>query len=101
MKVKKNGIQIRVVDKGVGLDKKDLDNLFQKFYRSEHVLRDFQGTGLGLFVVKQFIEAHGGHVWAKSHGIGKGSEFGFWIPKRQPSPVPADKKESKSLAEEK
>ena len=76
------GFQVRVVDSGVGMDKKDLDNLFEKFYRSPHVLRDFQGTGLGLFVVKEFIQAHGGRVWAKSGGVGKGSEFGFWIPSR-------------------
>jgi len=79
---KNSGIAARVCDKGVGLDKDDIKNLFQKFYRSPHVLRDYQGTGLGLFVVKQFIEAHGGRVWAKSKGIGKGSEFGFWIPLR-------------------
>jgi signal transduction histidine kinase len=76
----KDGVNVRVADQGVGLDAKDLKNLFQKFYRSEHVVRDFQGTGLGLFVVKEFAEAHGGHVWAKSEGVGKGSEFGFWVP---------------------
>lgn len=74
------GIFLRVVDRGVGLDKKDLKNLFQKFYRSPNVLRDFQGTGLGLFVVRQFVEAHKGKVWVKSKGIGKGSEFGFFVP---------------------
>lgn len=81
------GLQARVVDEGVGLGKKDLEDIFQKFYRSPHVVNDFQGTGLGLFVVKQFVEAHGGKVWAKSKGIGRGSEFGFWIPlkaKRKP-----------------
>ena len=84
-----HGIAIRVRDSGVGMDQKDLANLFQKFYRSPHVMRDFQGTGLGLFVVRQFIEAHGGHVWADSKGVGKGSEFGFWIPlKAVPQPQP-------------
>lgn len=80
LEAEKNGIQARVVDSGVGLDEKDLKNLFQKFYRSPHVMRDVQGTGLGLFVVKQFAEAHGGKVWAKSDGVNKGSEFGFWLP---------------------
>jgi signal transduction histidine kinase len=69
-----------VKDQGVGMDEDDIRNLFQKFYRSPKVLREFQGTGLGLYVVKEFIEAHGGQVYAKSDGIGAGSTFGFWIP---------------------
>lgn len=76
----KQGLEIKVIDNGAGLDEKDIKNLFQKFYRSPHVMREVQGTGLGLFVVKQFAEAHGGKVWAKSTGVGKGSEFGFWVP---------------------
>lgn len=76
----RKGLRVRVLDSGVGLDEKDLKNLFQKFYRSPHVMREVQGTGLGLFVVKQFAEAHGGRVWSKSEGVGKGSEFGFWVP---------------------
>ncbi|MBU1895521.1 HAMP domain-containing histidine kinase [Patescibacteria group bacterium] len=91
---KKFGIQARIVDSGVGLDGKDLKNLFQKFYRSLHVSNEVQGTGLGLFVVKQFIEAHKGKVWAKSNGIGKGSEFGFWIPAK------AKSKSKKSISKE-
>lgn len=75
-----NKITYRVVDQGVGMDENDLQNLFQKFYRSPKVLNEFQGTGLGLYVVKEFIEAHSGEVFAKSEGFGRGSEFGFWIP---------------------
>lgn len=74
------GIAFRVKDTGVGLDSTDKENLFQKFYRSGRVIRDFQGSGLGLYVVKEFIEAHGGRVWAQSDGPKKGSEFGFWVP---------------------
>lgn len=80
----KKGLICRVLDKGVGLDRKDLKNLFQKFYRSPNVMRDFQGTGLGLFVVRQFVEAHKGKVWVKSKGLGKGSEFGFFVPYKPP-----------------
>jgi signal transduction histidine kinase len=77
---KSNKLWIHVVDQGVGLDGKDMANLFQKFYRSPHVIHDVEGNGLGLFVVRQFVEGHNGKVWAKSKGINKGSDFGFWIP---------------------
>lgn len=76
------GVRVRIVDQGPGLDAKDLKNLFQKFYRSPNVSRDFEGNGLGIYVVKEFLEAHGGHVWAKSPGLGKGSEFGFVLPSK-------------------
>lgn len=81
----KSGVAVRVIDQGPGLDEKDLNNLFQKFYRSPNLSRDFEGTGLGIYVCRKFIEAHGGHVWAHSAGLGKGSEFGFWVPERQPN----------------
>jgi signal transduction histidine kinase len=75
------GIAIRVRDKGFGFGKEDEANFFQKFYRGKNVEgTNVTGTGLGLYVCRKFIESHGGHVWAKSPGLGKGSEFGFWIP---------------------
>lgn len=75
-----NKIIYSVTDQGVGMDQDDIKNLFQKFYRSPKILQEYQGTGLGLFVVKEFIEAHGGEVSATSPGIGKGSTFTLWIP---------------------
>lgn len=74
------GVDVLVKDNGVGLDASDVRNMFQKFYRSPHIMRDIHGNGLGLYVVKQFTESHGGRVWAKSKGVGKGSEFGFFVP---------------------
>ncbi len=77
----KRGITVRVKDKGFGFGKEDDANFFQKFYRGKNVEgTNVTGTGLGLYVCRKFIESHGGHVWAKSRGLGKGSEFGFWIP---------------------
>lgn len=79
----KGGVSIRVKDSGLGFGKKDQVNFYQKFYRGENVKgTNVNGTGLGLFVCRKFIEAHGGKVWAKSNGLNKGSEFGFWIPKK-------------------
>lgn len=74
----KNGTktQLRVKDTGVGLDQKTIDNLFQKFVRASDASKaNATGTGLGLFVARQMIEAHGGKAWAESEGAGKGSTF--------------------------
>ncbi len=77
-----SGFCLRVKDQGFGFEKEDEVNFFQKFYRGKNVVgTNVNGTGLGIYVCKKFIEAHGGKVWAKSPGLGKGSEFGFWIPK--------------------
>lgn len=86
------GIVVRVKDEGFGFNKEDEVNFFQKFYRGKNVEgTNVNGTGLGIYVCKKFIEAHGGRVWAKSEGLGKGSEFGFWIP-LTPAP-PTESKE--------
>jgi len=76
-----NGIAVRVADEGFGFGPTDKANFFQKFYRGENVRgTNVNGTGLGLYVCRKFIEAHQGKIWAHSPGLGKGSEFGFWIP---------------------
>lgn len=76
-----NGVTVRVRDQGFGFGKVDEANFFQKFYRGENVKgTNVTGTGLGLYVCRKFIEAHGGKVWAHSPGLGKGGEFGFWLP---------------------
>jgi len=78
-----DGLTVKVSDTGIGFGKEDEANFFQKFYRGKNVeSTNVNGTGLGIYVCKKFIETHGGRVWAKSGGIGKGSEFGFWLPKK-------------------
>jgi len=79
-----DGVVFNIQDNGIGFSKIDQANFFQKFYRGQNVKGiNVSGTGLGLYVCHKFIEAHGGHVWAKSDGLNKGSEFGFWIPEKQ------------------
>ena len=81
------GVAMRVKDGGIGFEKNDEVNFYQKFYRGENVKNtNVNGTGLGLYVCRKFIEGHGGRVWAKSPGLNKGSEFGFWVPASQPLP---------------
>jgi signal transduction histidine kinase len=75
------GLSVKVRDRGLGFDKVDGANFFQKFYRGDNVKgTNVNGTGLGIYVCRKFVENHGGKVWATSAGLGKGSEFGFWIP---------------------
>lgn len=77
-------LEFSVTDSGLGFGKVDAANFFQKFYRGTNVQGvNVSGTGLGLYVCSKFIEAHGGKVWAKSKGLGKGSTFGFSIPYKQ------------------
>jgi len=75
-------IQVRVRDTGVGIPADDLDRIFDKFHRvkefREKVKRG-KGTGLGLFIVKNIVELHGGKVWAESK-LGEGSTFFFTLP---------------------
>lgn len=74
-------LTVEVKDKGFGFDKVDEANFFQKFYRGNNVKgTNVNGTGLGLYVCRKFIEAHQGKIWAHSQGLGKGSVFGFSIP---------------------
>lgn len=77
------GLIFTVHDHGLGFSEIDQVNFFQKFYRGQNVKEtNVTGTGLGLFVCRKFVEAHNGRVWAKSPGLHKGSEFGFWIPRK-------------------
>jgi signal transduction histidine kinase len=83
-----NGTTVRVCDQGIGFNKVDAANFFQKFYRGDNVKgTNVNGTGLGLYVCRKFIEAHGGKVWAHSPGLGQGGEFGFWLPMKMAAPI--------------
>jgi signal transduction histidine kinase len=85
------GVSVKVTDEGLGFGKEDQASFFQKFYRGKNVEgTNVTGTGIGLYICSKFIETHGGRVWAKSKGLGKGSEFGFWVP-LDPPPQPEDK----------
>lgn len=81
LKKQEKKVYFTVKDHGTGFNENDHANLFKKFSRGDNVVgTNVNGTGLGIYVCKQFIEAHGGKVWAESEGLGKGSTFGFVIP---------------------
>lgn len=72
---------ISVKDTGIGIAPEHKGKLFAKFVRSKETnILDVSGTGLGLYVGKNFIEAHGGTIRAESEGKGKGSEFIIELP---------------------
>jgi signal transduction histidine kinase len=76
-----NNILFTVSDKGIGISSEDMPNLFKKFSRGSGTsLVHTGGTGLGLYVAKNIIEAHGGKIWAESRGSGKGAVFSFCLP---------------------
>jgi len=66
---------VKVRDTGISIDPEILPNLFTKF-----ATKSFEGTGLGLFISKKIIEAHGGKIWAENNADGKGATFSFSLP---------------------
>ena len=74
-------ILITVKDTGLGMDKALLPILFEQFHRDASVAKKIQGTGLGLYISKQIVLAHGGEIWAESEGKGMGSTFTVRLPK--------------------
>ena len=71
-------VNIHVKDYGIGIPKKDQKGLFQTFYRATNV-QNIQGSGLGLSIVKEFVDLHGGTINVVSEKD-KGSEFIVEVP---------------------
>ena len=72
---------LSIADTGIGLDKQEINSLFQKFVRSKEVARiHTEGIGLGLYVARRIVEDHGGRIWAESAGKEKGSAFFVELP---------------------
>lgn len=81
-KVEEHGdtIQVSISDQGMGIPKKSLERIFERFYRVDRARsRKMGGTGLGLAIAKELITAHGGHIWATSVE-GKGTTIFFTLP---------------------
>jgi two-component system, OmpR family, sensor histidine kinase SenX3 len=75
-------IWVRVQDRGVGIPKKQLKRIFNRFYRVQtRGLKPVKGTGLGLYIVRSIARAHGGRVFAQSEGEGRGATFTLELPR--------------------
>lgn len=84
--VKPPCVIVAIQDSGMGIAEDELEQVFDKFYRANNKLtRATSGAGLGLYICKAIVEAHGGHIRARSTP-GKGSNFAFCLPIDQPPP---------------
>jgi signal transduction histidine kinase len=70
-----NKLFVSIIDNGEGIDPEIIPRLFTKF-----VTNSFDGTGLGLYISKNIVGAHGGKIWAENNTNGKGATFSFSLP---------------------
>lgn len=74
---------IIIRDEGIGMDKKEIPRIFERFYRIDRARsRNSGGTGLGLAIVKHLIDAHNGRIFVESE-LGVGTQFKILLPKKQ------------------
>ncbi|MCK4491061.1 MAG: PAS domain S-box protein, partial [Candidatus Altiarchaeales archaeon] len=79
-KKSRNNIVVSVEDTGIGISKKNLGKVFDKFFQADTgATRKYGGTGLGLTICRRIIEEHGGRIWVES-SLGKGSKFILTLP---------------------
>jgi two-component system, OmpR family, sensor histidine kinase VicK len=75
------GLIFAIKDSGIGIPKESIGQLFKRFMRLDNAKKTRpDGTGLGLYVCQQIIQAHKGFIWAESEGVGKGSIFFVNLP---------------------
>jgi len=72
--------RLDVIDTGQGIDPQTLPHIFELFRQSEQLSRPHGGMGIGLALVHQLVELHGGRIEVHSDGVGKGSRFSVWLP---------------------
>ncbi len=80
LKSGKKDVEIQIQDSGIGIPEKQKDKLFNKFFRADNAIKiDADGSGIGLFLAKNIIEAHNGKIWFESEE-NKGTTFYFSLP---------------------
>ena len=83
---KEENVLFKIKDNGKGLTPEEIQKLFGKFVTIEQGVDGYstldKGSGLGLYIARGFIEAHGGKIWVKSKGRELGAEFSFTLPKQ-------------------
>ena len=83
LKYVKKEIEFSIKDTGIGIPKDQQERVFTKFFRGANAIRlETEGSGLGLFITKNIIEAHGGKIWFESEE-NVGTTFHFTIPLKE------------------
>jgi len=75
-----DSFEIVVADEGVGIAPEEQERIFERFYRAHATAEKATGSGLGLVIAKEIVEAHDGRIWVES-ALGKGSTFHVIIPR--------------------
>lgn len=81
-----NVVIVCVSDEGPGISPEDIPHIFDRFYRSTDAIKNTKGAGLGLFLTKSIIEAHGGNIWIDPE-VGKGARICFSLPRSEEGSV--------------
>jgi len=88
-RVFEDAVTFSVADKGPGIPEREQARIFEKFYRIKEHAALVPGSGLGLPIAKEIVEAHGGRIWVRSRP-GEGSEFSFTLPAASRQSPPPD-----------
>ncbi len=91
-------VTMSVTDQGMGIPKEHLPKVFDRFHRVDNRdTRKVGGTGIGLYLVKHLVEAHGGKIWVESE-VGQGSSFIFTLPLKPPIVEEQEQAEAEAAA---
>ena len=89
-KLDPNSVRISVSDSGPGIPVEEQPHVFDPFFRGQRAIQDqIHGTGLGLHLVKEIVEAHGGTIHLQSDYL-TGTEFSITLPAASPQEIPDD-----------